>query len=241
MRNVDLHRPWYEFARRVIPQTGRGISVELGSGQGEFLAGGPAGCRRVGVDLAAENARASRDACGRGVVADLERALPFASASVDGIVMIEVIEHIAAAEQLVDEIARVLQPNGWLVLTTPNVAHLTYRVRALTGHPPKQEGYHRRFFTKEPLERILRERGFAVESTASFGKQAALTKLMRWLGRAPKRSKVRYRVWPRFEPLLAQHFVWRVRLRAAGAGLGARPISAPPRRRCRSHTAAGPR
>jgi hypothetical protein len=94
-------------------------------------------------------------------------------------------------------------------MTTPNVAHLTYRWRAVTGHEPKQEGYHYRFFVKKTLIRLFSDAGFRPVARASFGKQSLLSKAGRLLGRG-RRYKVRYAVPPLLESLLAQHFVWRL-------------------------------
>ncbi len=208
-------RPWYAYAALLLPGAERAGSrwIDLGCGQGEFLAQARAGGLRggMGLDYWEPNARAALRA-GPALAADLNRAIPFATASLDGATLIEVIEHIIRAEDLVAELARVIRPGGWLVLTTPNVAHLTYRWRALTGHPPKQEGYHYRFFVQRELAHILEERGFTLEERASFGKQALLTSLSRLAGR-PRGAKVRYRVPAPLEPLLAQHFVWRLRRR----------------------------
>jgi len=207
-------RPWYAYAARLLPGPARaGRWVDLGCGQGEFLeqAGSGGG---FGLDFFAGNARAAAKAGHPSVAGDLNDPLPFADASLDGASLVEVIEHIVRAESLVDEIARVVRPGGWLVLTTPNVVHWTYRWRALTGHAPKQEGYHYRFFTRDRLARMLAERGFALEARASFGKQAILTRLARLAG-AGRGRKVRYAVPAPLEPLLAQHFVWRLR-RAEG-------------------------
>lgn len=202
-------RPWYAFAERLVPEPAEaGRWVDLGCGQGEFLEQtGDRGRHALGLDFYRANAMAAGHPA---LVADLNHPLPFRDASLDGVTLIEVIEHIVRAESLVEEMARVVRPGGWLVLTTPNVVHLTYRWRALTGHAPKQEGYHYRFFTQKRLLRILRERGFSLEARASFGKQAILTRLARMRG-ADLYRKVRYRVPAAFEPLLAQHFVWRLR------------------------------
>lgn len=214
-RPHDPGRAWYRFAARLFPAD-PGRWVDLGCGQGELLAPvrpsgasppTPAARRPIALDLAAANAAASRARGAAGMVADLGFGLPFADRCLDGAALIEVIEHLPAAEQLVDELARVLRPGAWLLVTTPNVAHWTYRWRALTGHPPKQEGYHFRFFTQRTLRRCLESRGFRIEARASFGKQALLTKLARAAGR-DRRHKVRYRVPRLLEPLLAQHFVW---------------------------------
>jgi 2-polyprenyl-3-methyl-5-hydroxy-6-metoxy-1,4-benzoquinol methylase len=42
------------------------------------------------------------------------------SESFDGVVCVEVIEHVTQDHLLVEQIARVLKPGGWLYLTTPN-------------------------------------------------------------------------------------------------------------------------
>jgi hypothetical protein len=85
------------------------------------------------------------------------------------------------------------------------VVHWTYRWRALTGHPPKQEGRHVRFFTRATLADLLARAGFRLRRRASFGKQALLGRVLALAGR---RGKLRYRVPAPLEGLLAQHFVW---------------------------------
>jgi len=47
-------------------------------------------------------------------------ALPFPDASFDAVVSFETIEHIAAQEKFLDEIGRVLRPEGLLILSSPN-------------------------------------------------------------------------------------------------------------------------
>lgn len=56
-------------------------------------------------------------------------ALPLADGSVDVVVMTEVIEHLVRPELAVWELARVLRPGGWLVLTTNNACQVP-------PHPP---------------------------------------------------------------------------------------------------------
>lgn len=215
MRPFDSGRPWYRYAERLVP-TRPGRFVDLGCGRGEFVSGltVPGDARALGLDRERTNAASAHAEGVPALVADLERPLPIASSSLDGVSLVEVIEHIPGAEALVDEIARVLRPGGWFLVTTPNVAHLTYRIRALTGHPPKQEGYHFRFFTARTLLACIEAGGFRLDARASYGKQALLTKLARLRSKAQPgdrdpRDKVRYRVPVPLEPLLAQHFVWR--------------------------------
>lgn len=206
-RNPD--RPWYRYAYRLLPREAGGRWLDLGCGQGELLdEARRRGLCGMGLDVSRDNARATRKSGAASLVADLNRGLPFADASLAGATLVEVIEHIIQAETLVAELHRVIQPGGWLVVTTPNVVHWTYRLRALTGHPPKQEGYHYRFFTKPLLKKVFSERGFIIREQGSFGKNAPLTKLLR-----PARGrgyKFRYRMPDAAEGLLAQHFVWKL-------------------------------
>ncbi|MFI5316870.1 MAG: class I SAM-dependent methyltransferase [Myxococcota bacterium] len=210
LRRRDPDRPWYSFAAKLLPPAPLGRWADLGCGRGEFIEQASGGERSgIGVDCAAPSAKALRATGRPALVADLNRGLPFASASLDGASLIEVIEHIVQAEALVAELARVIRPGGWLIVTTPNVVHIAYRWRALTGHPPKQEGYHYRFFTRDTLQEMFAAAGFRIAAQSSFGKQALLSKLARLAGKGAK-HKVRYVVPRPFEPLLAQHFVWRL-------------------------------
>ena len=209
LRRRDPDRPWYAYAARLLPDAPLGRWADLGCGRGEFIELASDAKSGIGLDYSATSARALRATGRPALVADLNKGLPFATGSLDGASMIEVIEHIVAAEALVAELARVIRPGGWLIVTTPNVVHIAYRWRALTGHPPKQEGYHYRFFTRDTLEAMFAEAGFRLASQASFGKQALLSKLARLAGKGAK-HKVRYVVPRPLEPLFAQHFVWRL-------------------------------
>ncbi|NRA03872.1 MAG: class I SAM-dependent methyltransferase [Myxococcales bacterium] len=206
----NLERSWYRYAATLLPENRRDQKwVDLGCGQGEFLDIGDArGLRGMGLDYNPANARAN-GAKRPALVADLNRYLPFGDATLDGVSLIEVIEHVIRAEELAAEIARVLRPGGWLILTTPNIAHINYRWKALFGRPPKQEGYHYRFFTRALLEKTVERAGFRICGYASYGKSGIRTRIGRLRG-AGRKARVHY-VVPRFlEALLARHFVWQL-------------------------------
>jgi SAM-dependent methyltransferase len=112
-RNPD--RPWYGFAARLLPTKG-GRWFDLGCGQAEFLElAAERSLEGMGLDRSHANARASVASGRPALVADLARPLPFRSGSLDGASLIEVIEHILGAEELVAELARVIRPGGWLI------------------------------------------------------------------------------------------------------------------------------
>lgn len=63
----------------------------------------------------------------RGVRADLNRPLPLEDGSFDAVVCVEGIEHVENPHHMLREFHRILRPNGWLLLSTPNI--LTLRSR----------------------------------------------------------------------------------------------------------------
>lgn len=70
------------------------------------------------------------------VLADLDRGVPFRSESLDGVVGIEVIEHLENPLWFFREACRCLVLGGWLIVTTPNVDSVAARLSVLVrGHP----------------------------------------------------------------------------------------------------------
>ena len=68
---------------------------------------------------------------------DLETGtFPFADASFDYVLFIEVLEHLTKPENCLKEIARVLKPKGTLILSTPNLTSLENRLSIIRGKDP---------------------------------------------------------------------------------------------------------
>jgi 2-polyprenyl-3-methyl-5-hydroxy-6-metoxy-1,4-benzoquinol methylase len=58
----------------------------------------------------------------------LDEALPFPAESYDIVLLTEVIEHLPNHFKSLGEIARIVRPGGYLILTTPNIARLHSRI-----------------------------------------------------------------------------------------------------------------
>lgn len=111
--------------------------LDLGAGPGylswkldDFLAQRGIDGREVitACDLFPEQFKYDRLTC---VFGDFAEKLPFADASFDYVLCMEVIEHVPNQKHLMAEIARVLKPGGRAIVTTPNTLNINARLRYL--------------------------------------------------------------------------------------------------------------
>ncbi|MBI3781888.1 MAG: methyltransferase domain-containing protein [Deltaproteobacteria bacterium] len=119
-------------------------------------------------------------------ICDIERdPLPFAAASFAGVLCCEVLEHLTADPiHMLSEIYRVLKPNGWLVLSTPNVASLKNVLALLHGrniYDPYELVFgptwrHNREYTAGELSDLLQNTGFTIDHLSIEEKNGALSR-----------------------------------------------------------------
>ena len=97
--------------------------------------------------------------------------LPFDTETFDVVLLCEVLEHFTNDPvKALLHIRRVLKTNGYLVLTTPNVARLANVTRLITGsnlYDPYSGygpyGRHNREYTQEEIVRLLKYLGFTID------------------------------------------------------------------------------
>ena len=65
------------------------------------------------------------------IFVNMEKPLPFADSSFDAVICLEGIEHVVEPYSLIREICRVLRPDGFVVLSLPNVQSLFCRLKFL--------------------------------------------------------------------------------------------------------------
>jgi methionine biosynthesis protein MetW len=147
-------------------------ALDIGCGDGMFGSLAKNHFRHFyGIDCSRAALKAARLQGIDALVADVdERFLPFQNDSFDWISCLDVIEHVFEPEHLLHEIYRVLDHNGTLILTTPNIRFIDF-INSLTlrGAFPKTSqdrgsytGGHLHYFTFRDIKKLLNKVGFRV-------------------------------------------------------------------------------
>jgi 2-polyprenyl-3-methyl-5-hydroxy-6-metoxy-1,4-benzoquinol methylase len=207
VRIENHNRPWYQWTIPLIPEilTNNEI-LDLGGGASEMARLVKSrGAWVTLIDHDRDNVKRARELGISGIHHDLNDPLPnLREHQFDGILLLDVIEHIWNAEHLLEQISRILKPGGFLLLSTPNIAALNKRCRVFfRGEPPFDEGYHVRFFTVRTLTELLQRNNLEIKcsnhATMTFG----LNRLNRILGRKPSTLR-NLGLW---ENLMVRHIV----------------------------------
>jgi len=168
-RKIKLDRPWYSFALSLVPKKRDEQILDLGAGNGEFaLFLKKLGKEVVCLDNSPLYIQKLKKLGFKAILCDLNQAFPFKNQTFEGIVCLEVIEHIVQAEQLLQEVKRVLKKRGWLLISSPNISWFGYRILALIGKIPFKEGCHLRYFNYHSLQNKLKEAGLFIKKEACF-------------------------------------------------------------------------
>jgi 2-polyprenyl-3-methyl-5-hydroxy-6-metoxy-1,4-benzoquinol methylase len=155
----------------------RVLDAGCGAGYGAELLNQAGAASVVGVDISEAALSLARSTVTDGVTLELGdvTALSHADDSFDLVVCFEVIEHVEDPERVLDELSRVLRPDGLLLLSSPN------RARYVPGDP-----HHRHEYIRPELQKAL-ERRF--ESARIISQHVMLASTVTWTG-APRLDDV---------------------------------------------------
>lgn len=142
-------------------QVNQPFLVELGSADDSFLKliSGELGGTGKGLDITKGD--------------DFSKTLKIKSKSADLVIALEIIEHLYDTDFFLSEIHRILKPGGLLILSTPNLASLTNRLKLLFGGYPHYLEYsltgagHIHLYTLPVLKSQLRKEDFRLQAAVS--------------------------------------------------------------------------
>lgn len=162
----------------------------------------------VGVDLCPPTTRVLDLGCGDGALAHLltgkvESVVgadlattgvdlnapqwPYADQEFPVVICLDVLEHILDPRHFLRETARILQPDGTLILVTPNIRFLPYlwtlacgQFPRTSGDPTGYDGGHLHYFTYRDVRELLQHAGFSQIEEFNFADWNA--RLTQWEG-----------------------------------------------------------
>lgn len=176
---VVVVAPRYEF--KPDPYSSHSVMLRwLGEGHGRTLLDVGAadgllsrkltarGWRVTGIECDPALAQAGEAHCERMIVANLDREIPQVETVFDAIVYGDVLEHLADPQRVLTEIGRLLAPDGFVVISVPNVAHFVIRLSLLVGKFEYidrgiLDHTHLRFFTERSLRALVANAGLRIE------------------------------------------------------------------------------
>lgn len=171
-RQAHYDRPWYNSVLRVLQSRGlRGLDcLDLCAGHGEFaeILRDRLAMRMTCADYAEPHLARQRELGFDTLKVDLDAGEAEVDAQAranagrfDLVVTLATIEHVFDSDNFLRFCHTVLKPGGWLVVNTPNISFLGYRIYSLfMGGRPFGDGHHVRFWDYRTLCTNLFLNGF---------------------------------------------------------------------------------
>jgi 2-polyprenyl-3-methyl-5-hydroxy-6-metoxy-1,4-benzoquinol methylase len=169
-----------------------GRLLEIGSSTGEFLNAAKSSFNVTGVEADRAScavAQARGLSCFNGTLFDAR--LP--ASHFDLVTLYHVIEHFSHPQQILREIHRILWPKGWVVIETPNIANIWYKLLGARWRQFIPD--HRFFFTPETIKRSCQDNGFEIVAINSVRKAMSVRLFISRLGRYHKPTAQRIAQW----------------------------------------------
>lgn len=171
----------------MIRETGRGTKVlDVGCGDGTLgmlLKERADSVRAVGCDLSEGAVEYSRPWYDKVFQVNIEEDDLREKAGEDGfdyVICVEVIEHVMHPGAALTKCKELLSPNGYLIVSFPNIAWWKYRLSLLRGHFPEESRFyhhaeHLHDFTMHSFSKLLKDAGL---EPVEIGGEFVLPKFM---------------------------------------------------------------
>lgn len=169
----EYHTSW-EKVRRLFP-AGDGLRVlDIGCGDGRFVAHLGERHSVAGIDIASRAISAARARGIDAIVGNIENGLPYQNTTFDVVLALDILEHTHHVDHLLDEMARVMKEEGYCIISVPNHFDVRTRLGVLFGKGIRrwsQMQYeknawsysHIRFFTLADMWKMLEQHGFVID------------------------------------------------------------------------------
>jgi 2-polyprenyl-3-methyl-5-hydroxy-6-metoxy-1,4-benzoquinol methylase len=154
----------------LVPPAARVLEFGCATGYMSAVLSERLGCSVTGIELRAEAAELARPHCERVIVGDAERldlTEVLGETRFDAIVFADVLEHLREPGALLSRLRPFLAEGGAVVASIPNIAHGSVRLALLNGEfcyraTGLLDNTHLRFFTRESVEELFEQAGYAV-------------------------------------------------------------------------------
>ena len=137
-----------------------------------------------GIDISRRAAAKALEFGIKAIQCDVEQRIDFFDNYFDIVIAAEIIEHLYDTDYFLQEITRVAKDNGYLFLSTPNLASLKNRIRLLAGKYPRHSEYrlgpglsgHIRNYTVSALKLQIKENNWRIIKITSPNFLCPMTK-----------------------------------------------------------------
>lgn len=156
----------------VVAMCGRGNGrrlLDVGCARGHLAAAlASTGWNVTGIETDSADARAARSHGLHVIELSADEAFAELSETFDVIVFADVLEHMSDPLSVLKNALEVLAPGGRIIVSVPNVAHLTIRAQLLLGRfnyadRGIMDRTHLRFFTRRTLIELIEGAGLAMD------------------------------------------------------------------------------
>lgn len=180
------------------------------------------GCVVTGVELDERAAGMARETCESVLVGDVEQmdlADELSGRRFDVGLFGDVLEHLKDPARVLRQVRGLLAPDGYVVLSVPNIAHASIRLMLLEGRFEYEEfgildDTHLKYFTRDSIADLLESCGFFIEDIYWTDKPVPESRIREVLD--PLGLSDLHRVVEAFSDWEASAFQWVVKAFPAG-------------------------
>lgn len=129
-------------------------------------------CRVIGLELDKKNAQVARRYCEKVINCDIENyswEKNLGKQKFDIAIFADVLEHLKKPENILKRVKKFLKKDGYILISLPNIAHVSIRLKLLTGNFDYEKSgilddTHLKFFTKKTALELIQNSGYSINA-----------------------------------------------------------------------------